>query len=299
MFGGVIYWVFMRAFTLALLLGGCLCQAAFATEPGKPVAILGYSAPVQTWIDRILVPNQIEFEEIPGWLPAERYPDYSAVVIAERMGRDSYWQEHYETWDEPEAREQVLRYLRDGGVIVLTSVAFPRGEGVGRDLRQIAELVGFETFIPLQPSTGVLLDAEAEDAVVVATRNFLNAGRMEDRIEGTGAPGGMEAGVLLPWIARYSGAIDALTSAEPLAWYQSAEGAPPTPFATVNRVGDGKLYWFGTSLFRLLHGNVDEPFGDAYEAMLTAAVMEGNPPRGVAPDPSETWNPEPLGDPAD
>lgn len=291
----------MKKFVLSflLILTGVLGLKA---EDTKPVAIFGYSAPVNTWIQRILVPNQIDYHRIDDWLSPAEYENYSVIIIPERLGLDSDERQAFDFWDEEESAEQVLEFLREGGVIVLTCVAFPNAPGAGRNLSSIEPILGFSSY-PRLPSSeivqGVRLDEFAEDPVLDAVRAYLEESPEDwvDEQEGIPTASGVGSEGLLPWIGSYSITIGGVTTAEPLAWYVSSGDVPETPAAVVHRIGDGKLYWFGGSLFRILREHYGEPFDGAYEAMLTEAMLQGNPARTGAHGPVEEWVPEPLGEP--
>ncbi|HOV22090.1 MAG TPA: hypothetical protein PLW95_05360 [bacterium] len=256
----IILFIFLSIFLVAL-----------ADEVKKPVAILGYGGPITAVEYRIFKPESIEYKVFDDWLQPSEYYNFSVIYMAERIGQLPTVKENKgNMWTDPEVLKKVEEYLKSGGVIIITCCAFD-GLAEGRNLGAISHLLGFG-YYPRYPR-----GKSPYKVKIVNKKSPITAHLKKEEYD---------------WIADTT-PISNVSSAEVLAVQVDENGEVLSPFITENIIGKGKVYWFGTPLFRLYQKKQLDPEVEEYRNTLFQAILQGNPARGEIK--KEKWEPIPLG----
>lgn len=263
----------------AVLLAAAVSASALAD--GRPVAVMGMRGSVRQVVQRILLPNNLQYEVLDEWLPPSEYPRYSAIYFAEGLRG---FKGVGDAWGNPEALAQATEYVRSGGVVVMTGGAPLHLSGGGRGLGNIEPLLGF----------GSLLRGRGPQSFRVADPASPLVAHLEERD--------------YAWAA--ASAIGGVTTVRSIVNQLDADGEVICPFVAVREVGDGKVYWFAAPFMRISAelGSRGEPEHvgpyrftqeeldlEAYRLMIEKAVLLAGPGRGRWT--LEHWEPVPLGQP--
>lgn len=329
------------SFSLRTILAIILVTSPLLAQGGKPVAFLNASEGSYhegtTVLYAVLKPAGIAVVRFSKWLPIGEYEDYSAIVFAgsvpspppydERMDTREYYEMYLKSikgealtppsqpadalagerspdkadllvgedaaagddpfagpkpkistsWAEDLGCEAVLEYVESGGVIVLLqgTVSSLARNRVGA----IREVVGFKRHNPRPLAGATRVKALDRGSPVTA--------HLGDR--------------LYDWQAATAQSVGHLAGAKVLAELVDAEGNSLGPFATVNTIGKGRVYWFGASPLKLLQARAqkDPPIIDetilAYFEMIAQAVLQSQP--ALTAIRREKWGITPLGAP--
>jgi len=233
-------------FALGLTLSA---QAQISPETSRSIAIAGSSYAIGEITRRIITPAKLNaeaFEGIP--VPVSNYAKYRAIIFAERDEKSL--NDPAAIWDAPESIRQVKDYLRSGGIVIFCHYgitnAFPK-----RELGPGVDLVGFSSY---------------PDASEPTTISLTSAGETWLKSCGQTLPAAMD------WLVGSCPVAKGLTSAEELAVVSSATSSKPLVFATRNKVGKGGVYFFATSLNRLVRERRGQDSIDGFGSMLRAAL---------------------------
>lgn len=268
------------AFLLCLFITNILLCASTL---GKPVAILGDYT--DTLINKIIIANNIKYEQLKSWLPVSEYKNYSVIYFSERL-RGKNYKNGIGEWDSVEAQKQVIDYLKSGGRIIITGPCFYFLANKGRNLKGIEPILGFAYYLTEKNSSGVKITSPLSPFNSLSEKEIYF------------------------WQSNIS--IAKLSSAQVLARYISKEQKLLAPFATVNTVGKGSVYWFGLPIMRLFQsldklnkhlGDADETgayslskYGkdaEAYCEVISKTILEAEP--AISNLKTEEWAPIPLG----
>ncbi len=230
--------------SLAMVLG---VQAQTLPETSTIVAVSGPDPAISEISNRVVSPLGLtveRFSEIP--IPVADYAKYRAIVFAERD--EKALNAANATWSDPENLEIVQAYLKSGGVVVfchygITNVFPKRSLGAG------ADLTGFGSIPDVTECSGISLTSDGEKWLAAA---------------GQSVPSVME------WQLSSLPIASAVTSADQLATMVSDGNS--VPFVTVNRVGKGRVYFFSSSLLRLVLERRGEENADGFAMLLRSAL---------------------------
>jgi len=202
------------------------------------------------------------------------------LLIEEGVGGDDPFERPkphiWTTWVDDLGRDALEDYLNSGGVIVLlqsTVAALSKN-----DPSALAGLLGFKRLGRAPKAAHRIRVADGASPITKS----------------------LEKG-LYDWGAGSAQTVGDLCGAKVLAEVVAADGKPIGPFATVNVVGKGKVYWFGGSPLGLLRAAAKKapPIIDdslrAYFDLIAGAVLQARPARTrIAREP---WDNTPLGPP--
>lgn len=179
--------------------------ATLGAQEKLPAALFGRTWDINAIEKNVLVPGGIEAEKPPRWLNPEEYGRYAVIYIGETAPAGVNF---------GETREQLLRYVREGGVIILSGGAVYNLTGSKRNLKAAADLLGFDSCPKLD---------------LAQCR-------------------GVEYGnTVYDWQLGSTVTVSGVAGAEVPAQYL---GGQALPAMTVNRIGKGAVYWVGPMLFR-------------------------------------------------
>ncbi len=226
----------------------------------------------------VLTPNGIKSERPQHWPAPDEYGRYAVIYIGEAAPPEARFGED---------REQLLRYVREGGVIILSGGAIYNLTGAKRNLKAAADLLGFD-------------DCRKLDPLQYRGVEFKSA-----ELPGQAGISNITYDWQLGSTTSISGGADAVVAAQYL-------GEETLPAVTVNRIGKGAVCWVGPMLFRLSqrHKNLGEADengvfvlnrgGESLKALarLYAYLFRLAPRLAVRePEPESTWGTMPLGTP--
>ncbi len=212
-------------FSLILLLGGLVAAGA----EQRSIALLGRTGDIRQIENEILKPSGLKSVRPGEWEAPAGYGKFAAVYIGEALPKGCNWQGE---------AARLLDYVRGGGTLILSGGAVYNLSGAGRNLSELAPLLGFAACpkITQDKYRGFeFTDTAPPRAAGIESRSY-------------------------DWHLCSSMIADKLTSAKVLASYR---GDVTAPALTVNAVGKGKVYWIGPVLYRLAAGKQD--LGDADE----------------------------------
>ncbi len=199
----------MKFLTLLLLFAAL---ALGASEPNKPVLLLGQSYDAKSVVDMVLKPAGIKYEIAPnGWLAPENYGKYSAVYYGLELKKrpDAGWKSAAEV-------AALKKYVENGGTLIIGGNALYNICGKGRDLSPLADIIGYKWYNTLKTK---------DYKTVTIKADFAKSAKL--------------AGTAFNWVTFNE--PSKLTTAEVLAEF-TGDGAPAKPAILVNRVGKGKVY---------------------------------------------------------
>jgi len=234
----------LLTFALALSAHGQI-----SPETSRSVAIAGSAYAIGEITSRIITPANLKVEAFDGIpVPVTEYAKHRAIIFAERDEKSL--NDPTATWDTPEAIRQVKDYLKSGGIVIFCHYGignvFPK-----RELGAGAELAGFASY---------------PDAKEPTTVSLTSAGEAWLRKAGEKPPEGLE------WLVGSCPVAKGLTSAEELAVVTTATSGEDLAFATRNDVGNGQVYFFATSLNRLVRERRGSESVDGFAALLRASL---------------------------
>jgi hypothetical protein len=240
-----------RIFKCVLVFAVLHPMAGFASGPtrSKKIAVSGNSYACEEFGELVVKPAGFQatmFAGIP--IPIEDFPTFRAIVFSERdesaMRAGSEWT--------PEDLESIENYVKSGGTIVFCrygiSTVLPN-----RSLGNWSRLTGFASY----PDAG-------------------NEGQVELTSDGLALLGKESAKkpTDTSWAFGATPVAEGITSAEELAILTGADGTGPKAFITRHKIGDGQVFFVGTSL-NSLSRNQAQPdslasLASFFEATLTA-----------------------------
>lgn len=230
-------------------------QAAYISDQRKSQS--WYNSNV--WRQYVFSAGDINAVEIGGWLAPQDFNKYSAVIF---MSGD-FKSVNAVPWSDADV-QVVEDYVRKGGVVIFaddSALWLCGNDGNTGRLKNLLGANGFDS-----KKTNVPIKINEEGGIASPLR-----------------------GVTGSW---YSGsyALSGISTAVPLV--SSADGRKV--FTSVNRIGNGKVFFFGNDLFTLFK-KLEAPPVDPllYSKMLTNAVLSANPLLSTLKN--EKWESVPLG----
>ena len=226
--------------SLLLAVIGVLASAADAVQ--KQAAYISDQRKSQSWYNSniwkqyVFSGGDINAVEIGGWLEPRDFSKYSAVIFMAGDIKSG----NAVPWSDTDVKI-VEDYVRNGGVLILADDSALWLSGNAGSLKNLLGAGGFDS-----KKTNVPIKINDADGIASPLK-----------------------GVAGNW---YSGsfALSGITTAIPLV--SSTDGTKV--FASVNKLGNGKVFFFGNNLFTLLK-KLKEPSIDPmlYSTMLANAVL--------------------------
>lgn len=228
----------MKSTTIALFAGiltFCNILTAAPAENGLPALLLGAPWDAKSVENDIFRANNLKCVRSEKWIEPSEYHNYSVVYLGE--GLKQY--PPGSNWSSPKDCEEVRQYVKNGGIIILAGGVGYNLTGRNRDLSLVGDILGFsryDTFV--QKTAGIF--------------TFSDPGFGEQ----FGPP---EAPY--NWQQPSSATVAGITTAEILGYFK---GTPDIPAFTVNKLGQGAVYFIAPTLMRLGQGK--KSLGEADEA---------------------------------
>ena len=252
---------------ISMLLGSIGAYVSVADAVRKPAAYISDHRKSASWYNSniwkqyVFSPGEINALEISGWLEPRDFSKYSAVIFMAGDIKSS----NATPWSDADVKV-VEDYIRNGGVLILADDSALWLSGNSSNTGRLKNLLGANGFDSKKSNVPV----KVNDA------------------EGIASP---LKGVSGSWYAG-SFSLTGITAAVPLV--SSADGKKI--FASVNRLGNGKVFFFGNDLFTLFK-KIQAPSIDPvlYSKMLTNAVLAANPQLSTLK--KEKWENIPMGKP--
>ncbi len=234
----------------------CLAGSSFvsAQDPSKPIALSGPDYAVKAFEKYVTGPAGYIIEAFEDNAPAvQDYKNYQAIIFLEHFRKENIREDAI--WNVGDNLDVVREYVREGGNIWIIGAAFPRNSEGARDFRNLQfcdDLLGFSS----HPNIDLYNPVSAQSA---GETFFVMEGDMN-------------------FVAPYTGTIGKITSADLLASAPDSSGTEQ-PFATRNAFGEGYVFYFGTSPFRLARaerekGNPPEEYVIPYGTILQNILKE-------------------------
>ena len=255
-----------KLFVIIFLLLGSICayvsvadavrkQAAYISDQRKSAS--WYNSNI--WKQYVFSSGDINAVEVGGWLKPQDFSKYSAVIFMAGDIKSS----NAVPWSDADVKV-VEDYIRNGGVLILADDSALWLSGNNSNTGRLKNLLGANGF-----------DSKKSNVPVKVNETDGIASPLK------GVPGGWYAG---------SFSLTGITAAVPL--ISSADGKKV--FASVNKLGNGKVFFFGNDLFALFK-KIQTPSIDPvlYSKMLTNAVLAANPQLSTLK--KEKWESIPLG----
>lgn len=171
-----------------------------------PAALFGRTWDINAIEREVLAPNGIKAEKPRSWPAPEEYDRYAVIYLGETAPNGVNFEE---------SREHLLRYVREGGVIILSGGAIYNLTGAKRNLKAAADLLGFDSC---------------------------------PKLDSTSCRGVEYGNSIYDWQLGSTTTVSGLAGAEVQARFRSDQAFPAM---TVNRIGKGAVYWIGPMLFRV------------------------------------------------
>ena len=255
-----------KLFVIIFLLLGSICayvsvadavrkQASYISDQRKSAS--WYNSNI--WKQYVFSSGDINAVEVGGWLKPQDFSKYSAVIFMAGDIKSS----NAVPWSDADVKV-VEDYIRNGGVLILADDSALWLSGNNSNTGRLKNLLGANGF-----------DSKKSNVPVKVNETDGIASPLK------GVPGGWYAG---------SFSLTGITAAVPL--ISSADGKKV--FASVNKLGNGKVFFFGNDLFALFK-KIQTPSIDPvlYSKMLTNAVLAANPQLSTLK--KEKWESIPLG----
>ncbi len=258
-----------KLFVIIFILLGSICaymsvadavrkQAAYISDQRKSPS--WYNSNV--WKQYVFSTADINAVEVDGWLKPQDFNKYSAVIFMAGDIKSS----NAVPWSDDDVKV-VENYIRNGGILILADDSALWLSGNNSNAGRLKNLLGANGFDSKKSSVPV----KVNDA------------------DGVASP---LKSVSSNWYAG-SFSLTGITTAVPLV--SSADSKKI--FASVNKLGNGKVFFFGNDLFTLFKKNQTPSIDPVlYSKMLTNAVLAANPQLSTLK--KEKWESIPLGGPA-